>query len=34
MQRFALAQIILKNMPQAPREEFQEMSGVLAASLG
>ena len=34
IQRFAAVQSIPKNMPRASREEFHEMSGVLAASLG
>lgn len=34
MQRFAAAQNIPENTPQASREEFHEMSRVLAASLG
>lgn len=33
MQRSAVAHSNPKNMPQAPREEFHEMPGVLAASL-
>lgn len=33
-QRLSVAHSPPKNTPQAPREEFYEMSGVLAASLG